>query len=81
MQEWQTQEAKAKFSEVIACALAEGPQSITRHGKSLAVVLSSEEYDRLSRLSPSMVDYILGADLEVELDLERDNDSGRNVAL
>lgn len=81
MKEWQTQEAKAKFSEVIACALADGPQSITRHGKDLAVVLSREDYDRLRSFKASLVDYLLSSDIDVELDLERDSDHGRDITL
>lgn len=82
MQEWQTQEAKAKFSEVIACAIADGPQSITRHGKNLAVVLGRDDYDKLRSAKPSMVDYLLGANIDVDLDLERDEeDHGRSVTL
>ncbi|WP_026534257.1 type II toxin-antitoxin system Phd/YefM family antitoxin [Arthrobacter sp. H14] len=81
MKEWQTQEAKAKFSEVIACALTDGPQSITRHGRDLAVVLSREDYDRLRSSKGSMVDYLLSADVDVELDLARDSDHGRDIAL
>ncbi len=30
---WQLQEAKNKFSQVVDCACNEGPQIVTRHGK------------------------------------------------
>ena len=36
---WQLQEAKNRFSEVINAAEHEGPQTITRHGKPVAVVV------------------------------------------
>lgn len=45
---WKLQDAKARFSEVIRRARANGPQSVMLHGKEVAVVLDKEEYDRLS---------------------------------
>ena len=45
--EWQLQEAKAMFSEVIKSALKR-PQIITVHGKKTAVILSYEEYEDLT---------------------------------
>jgi prevent-host-death family protein len=44
---WQLQEAKARLSEVVKKATKEGPQKITVHGEPTAVVISSEEYERL----------------------------------
>jgi prevent-host-death family protein len=46
---WQLQEAKARFSEVVTRAQQEGPQVITRHGREAAVLISAEEYARLSK--------------------------------
>lgn len=46
--EWQLQEAKAKLSSVIDGAIASGPQRITRHGRPAAVLLSEEDFLRLS---------------------------------
>jgi antitoxin Phd len=43
---WQVQEAKQRLSELLADA-REHPQTITRHGRPYAVVLSAEAYDRL----------------------------------
>ena len=36
---WQVQDAKQRFSELLRCAHAEGPQIITRHGQEVAVVI------------------------------------------
>lgn len=49
MSTWQLQEAKGKFSEVVKRALKEGPQNITVHGEPVAVVISRDEYTRLTR--------------------------------
>jgi antitoxin Phd len=83
--EWQVQTAKAKFSEVFRLARTEGPQRITRQGKEGVVMISEEQYDRLtakSRQPKSIVQFfrespLMGADL----DLERDQDPGRDLEL
>ena len=46
---WQIQEAKNKLSEVIARALKQGPQLITRHGEKTVVVVSFAEYEKLRK--------------------------------
>lgn len=45
---WQLQEAKDRLSAVVNRALADGPQTITRHGKPTVVVVSCEEFARAS---------------------------------
>ena len=84
-QDWQLQTAKARFSEVFRLARTEGPQRITRQGKEGVVMISDEQYDRLtvrSRQAKSIVRFFRESPLVgVELDLERDKDTGRNVEL
>lgn len=46
--EWQLQEAKNRFSEVVNRALKDGAQTITRHGKPVVVVMSQEEFRHLA---------------------------------
>lgn len=48
MQTWQMQDTKARLSQVVRQAEMEGPQDITLHGRSVAVVLSREAFDRLT---------------------------------
>jgi len=73
MNSWQLQEAKARFSEVIKKAVKEGPQSITVHGEPSAVVISSEEYQRLKHPRESFVKFMRRSPLYgVELKLERE---------
>jgi prevent-host-death family protein len=57
---WQLQEAKARFSEVVQRARAEGPQIVTLRGERAAVVLSAAEYDRLTAGEPDFVEALLG---------------------
>ena len=54
---WQIQEAKAMFSKVVRSAEQE-PQIITVHGKESAVVLSMEEYRKLSTPKESLVSFL-----------------------
>jgi prevent-host-death family protein len=54
---WQLQEAKAMFSEVVRSAAGK-PQFITVHGKERAVVLSAEQYRKLSSPKESLVRFM-----------------------
>lgn len=48
MATWRLQQAKARFSEVVRAALADGVQVITLHGQPSVVVLSEREYRTLA---------------------------------
>jgi prevent-host-death family protein len=82
---WQIQTAKARLSEVFRLARTEGPQRITRQGKEGVVMISDEQYDRLmlkSRQPKSIVQFFRKSPLVgVELNLERDKDTGRDIDL
>jgi prevent-host-death family protein len=76
---WQIQEAKAKFSELVQKAIDEGPQTVSRRGKDVAVVLSAEEYQRLRKGQIDFKEFLTllpldGVDLERSKDLPRDVD-------
>lgn len=80
MKSWQMQEAKAKMSELVKCA-QDQPQDITVHGKSVAIVISPETFQRLSQTQESFVDFMRrspfwGTD---ELRLERDTSLNREI--
>ena len=82
---WQLHTAKAKFSEVFRLARTEGPQRITRQGKEGVVMISEEQYHRLtvkSRQPKSIVQFFRESPLVgIEFDLERDKDTGRDIDL
>lgn len=79
---WNLQDAKNRFSELVREALRAGPQVVTRRGKETAVVLSVEEYRRLVRPHVGLVEFMRSSPLRgVELDLDRDSDTGREVEL
>jgi prevent-host-death family protein len=81
--DWQLQTAKAKFSELFRLARTEGPQRITKQGKEGVVMISDEQYDRLmvkSHQPKSIVQFFRESPLVgVNLDLERDKDTGRDI--
>jgi len=85
MQSWQMQAAKAKLSEVVKQAQASGPQDITLHGRSVAVVLSREDFERLSGQAGSLLDFMQRSPLagldDDELDLQRDASLTRDIEL
>lgn len=49
---WKLQDAKAKFSQVVENALNLVPQHITCHGKEAVVIISAQEYKKITQ-SPS----------------------------
>jgi prevent-host-death family protein len=46
--DWQLQDAKNRFSQVVRAAREGVPQWVTVHGKRAVVVLSSDEYEALA---------------------------------
>ncbi len=82
LNEWQLQQAKGNFSQLIKRAANGDAQTVTVHGKPTAVVLSAEEYARLTtrrgKLSNTLLQPELGAE---DLDIERSRDTGRDVDL
>src|ERR1700676_975958 len=84
-QAWQVQNAKARFSEVFRLARTKGPQLITRQGKDGVVMMPVEQFDRLvarSRQPKSLVQFFRQSPLVgLELDFERDKDTGRDIEI
>ncbi len=78
--EWQVQEAKARFSELLERTLKDGAQTVTRHGKPIAVVVSVEEYRRLRKRGKSLKGLLAAAPLQ-GVKIVRSRDTGRTVKL
>jgi len=72
MKQWQLQTAKARMSELVKLA-QDKPQEITLHGKPAAVVLSRQEFVRLSNVNKSLVEFMRESPLfgNEDVDLER----------
>jgi prevent-host-death family protein len=85
MKTWQIQEAKAHLSEVVERAQTDGPQTITRHGKPRAVVLSAETYATIMQTQKSKRDFkdwlLRDGPKFDEFEIERDRDTGRDIDL
>ena len=78
---WQLQEAKQKFSEMIRRTLSEGPQTVTRHGDEVVVVLAIDTYRRLIGEVPDFKTYLASAPDFEGLELTRDDTPARVVEL
>jgi prevent-host-death family protein len=80
---WQLHEAKARFSELFRRVRAEGPQRVIKQGGEAVVVVSAEEFDRITERPAqpaSLVEFFRSAPTRGErLDLKRKRDTSRTV--
>lgn len=83
MQTWQMQDAKARLSELIKRTESDGPQDITLHGRSVAVVLSRASFEALSGADRSLVRFMRASPLYglEELEFPRDRSLTREIVL
>lgn len=83
MRTWQIQEAKAHLSELVRDTENAGPQEITWHGRAVAVVLSKAEYERLTGVGQSLVEFMRCSPLfgTEDIDSTRDSSPTREVLL
>ncbi len=79
---WTVAEAKAKFSEIIERAMSEGPQTITRKGRTAAVVVGAEEWQRKTKRVGNLAEFFAQSPLrESGLKLRRLKESPRKISL
>jgi prevent-host-death family protein len=79
LNQWQLQEAKNKFSQVVKQAQQGKPQYITVHGKPTAVVVSIEDYQKLNLPQTSLSEALITPLIEQDFDLSRNKDTGRDI--
>lgn len=60
---WTVAEAKAKFSEVLERANSSGPQTITRNGRTAAVVVAADEWERKTKRAGNLADFFAASPL------------------
>jgi prevent-host-death family protein len=60
---WTVAEARARLSEVIEQATANGPQTITKRGKAAAVVVSVQEWERKTRRKGNLAEFFAASPL------------------
>jgi prevent-host-death family protein len=78
---WKLETAKARLSELVREAATKGPQMITVRGRDAAVVVSAEEYRRLTGATDgkNWVDALRECALDFDFDFERDPSRVRDV--
>jgi len=80
--QWTVAEAKARLSELIEQARSKGPQTITRHGRTAAVVVSAEEWDRKSKRAGNLAEFFATSPLrESGIEIKRKKDRARKAVL
>ena len=60
---WTVAQAKAKFSELIHRAKSEGPQTVTRNGRTAAVVVAADEWERKTRRKGNLAEFFASSPL------------------
>ena len=80
MRSWQLQEAKSQFSRVIELAITDSPQLITRNGKPVAYIISTEAFK--DSLKPSIKSTLLNQPHnDVDISWERNRETLREIEL
>lgn len=81
MDEWQLQEAKQRFSELIRAVEAEGPQVVTKHGREVAVVVDYASFERLTWQGDDFKAYLTGGPTIDDLEIDRPADAAAVIEL
>ncbi len=79
---WTVAEAKAKFSEVIDRAMSEGPQTVTRKGRTAVVVVDASEWQRKTMRVGNLAEFLAASPLRGSgLKLRRRKELPRKIDL
>ncbi len=79
---WQLQDAKSKFSQLVENAICDEPQFVTKHGKNAVVILSFEDFKKITKPKTDLVSFFKNSPLaELELELSRNKDTPREIEL
>jgi prevent-host-death family protein len=76
--EWQMADAKNRFSEMLNLAASQGPQRVRRQ-KDAFMVVTEEEWERLSSNRPDFKEYLMTGPSFDGVDLTRDPSPMRDV--
>jgi antitoxin Phd len=80
MRSWPVQDAKNQLSHVIELARSKGPQTITRHGRPVVIVVAAEEFKKNQAQQETPLEFfsrLKGTGLE----LKRRKDLPRGIPL
>ena len=79
---WSVAEAKSHLSEVIARAVSDGPQTITRNGRRVVVVVSTEEWERKTKRKGNLAEFFASSPLrDAGVAIDRTHDQPRDLDL
>ena len=80
---WQLQDAKSKFSQLVDNAMHHKPQFVTKHGNNAVVVLSFEDYKKMTKPKTDLLSFLRNSPLSgVDLDVSRNKaDFPRDIEL
>ena len=79
---WQLQDAKSKFSQLVEQAMLNEPQIVTKHGKNAVVILSFDDYIKITKPTTDLVTFLRESPLmDVELDISRSPELPREIDL
>lgn len=79
---WTVAEAKTRLGELLERARSAGPQTITRHGRTAAAVVSPEEWERKTRRTGNLAEFFAASPLQDSgVEIERRTERPRKVEL
>jgi antitoxin Phd len=67
MAQWQVQDAKARFSELLETCLRDGPQVVTKRGVDTAVLVPIGQWRRMEAARPTLKQLLLASELRFDL--------------
>lgn len=79
---WSLQDAKNKFSQMVKEAQKTGPQVVTKRGIETVIVISMNDYKKLTKPKTNLVEFFKKSPLYgIDLDVKRSKESSRKVDL
>lgn len=79
---WQLQDAKSKFSQLVENAMLSEPQFVTKHGNNAVVILSFEDYKKITKPKTDLVTFLRDSPLAgIGLDISRNKELPRDIEL
>jgi len=79
---WQLQDAKSKFSQLVEKAMLNEPQFVTKYGNNAVVILSFENYQKITKPKTNLVTFLRNSPLmDAGLDINRNGDLPREIEL
>ena len=79
---WQLQDAKSKFSQLVEKAMHHEPQFVTKHGNNAVVILSFDDYKKMTKPDTGLVTFLRNSPLMSEkLDVSRNKDLPKDITM